>query len=132
MTLSPAFVQAVREGRVQGLTIDRVDWDDPESLWIGPEHICNLNDDLSDMPDLYFYAMRIDFFCAHLRRWMESKGLFVAIGPRRTLEVTELINSRVRPRQEGFIMLNPHTEEFTQDTELGRHVAAALWVLGDQ
>jgi hypothetical protein len=125
MTLSHEFVQAVREGRVEGLEIKKQFFDNSEYLVCNDNGVLTLGEPIDDEP-----SWAIDHLCAHLRRWMESKVWTVTLGPGKTLTVTELIKSRVRPRQDGFIMMTPSSETFTQDTELARHVEAALWVLG--
>jgi hypothetical protein len=133
MTLSPEFVQAVREGRIEGLTYSIDECIDPldehgDAHWIRTPSAPMIIQNGQTPCDLT--ESESDHLCAHLRRWMESKVWTVTLGPGKSLTVTELIKSRVRPRQDGFIMMTPSSETFAQESELDRHVAAALWVLG--
>ena len=117
MTLSPAFVQAVREGRIAELTIDRNFWDNLEFLYVGPEAICHLDADLSEIPNYDF--MKFDHLCAHLRRWMEGKGIGI-----------ETVSKWGRAELRLFDNGSHDSTVFAQESELDRHVEAALWVLG--
>jgi hypothetical protein len=117
MTLSPEFVQSVREGRVSGLEIKKQFFDDSEYLVCNDNGVLALGDPIDDEP-----SWAIDHLCAHLRRWMVAKSYHVATGY--TADTCDL------QLFDGPGPDDPSLNVFEGITELDRHVKAALWVLG--
>ena len=111
------FVEAVKAGRIDGLT-----YEEKESFnaWIATPCDEFLIDG-RNRPEYGLLQNEIDHLCAELRRWMEGKGwrcLLASDG----LTICRLVND-----PEGRKRLED--PEFKGGTELDRHLAAALWVL---
>ena len=105
MTLSTEFVQAVREGQIEGL-----EWCDVEESIKTP-----------DCVRVYPQCPTVsgaDHLCAHLRRWMERKGWGWALDSEEGLVISS-----------HGVGATTFLEEW-YESELDLHVAAALWVLG--
>jgi len=111
MTLSSEFVQAVREGKIAGLE------------WQADYHQIR-----SSLPEMILprsvQECEADHICALLRRvwWNDGAGYEYSLES----NALRLYESRIDPDAGPY----QHEEMFTQESELDRHVTAALWVLG--
>jgi hypothetical protein len=106
------FIAAVREGRIEGLSVRD---DRGTEFFLGPSSIIG---DLRESGDksIHFWPAMEDHLCAHLRRWMESKGWHCNLS---TTQLSIGIKSPTRTIP----------KHFKDGTEIDQHVAAALWVL---
>lgn len=110
------FIEAVMSHRISGMSAKEVGvW---VELHIEPERAA-----VQSKSHRLMSVSNVDHLCAELRRWMlnHSPDMFWGMD----CASLSLFEPRFTEHNEPY----PHQEMFTNESELDRHLAAALWVL---